>query len=467
MLTGQQYLASLDDDRATYFEGRRIKDLLAEPAFATPARAIAAGYDRCYSPEPGATNPLVLAPRSPAELRERASVIGEMDLALNVTYQSLMTLLTAAARLTGVDPVYRDRLQAYVDDAIAADIRIAECITDAKGNRSLSPSRQTDPDAYVHVIERRPDGVVIRGAKLHISAASLCHDLLVMPTKAMKPGEEDYAITCAVPVSSPGVSVINTTYHPKGDDVRHYPVSSQVSMPDGFVVFDDVFVPADRVFLDGETANAAVFAHSLGLWERLGGTTAMVRQADELVGLAQLIAEANGLAGVAHIREKIDEMAIHATLLRAGMEAALAYARSTPEGFFFPDELFTNAAKYQGAAEFGRMVRHLHDIAGGSVLTAPSIADLENPDTGGYVEKYMGTGTELTAEDRLRLFHTIRDLTADAFGGWHLVTNLQSGGGLFAQRIVTRRHYDMARATRYARQAAGITPPPAIQPGND
>ena len=387
MLTGQQYLASLDDDRATYFEGRRIKDLLAEPAFATPARAIAAGYDRCYSPEPGATNPLVLAPRSPAELRERASVIGEMDLALNVTYQSLMTLLTAAARLTGVDPVYRDRLQAYVDDAIAADIRIAECITDAKGNRSLSPSRQTDPDAYVHVIERRPDGVVIRGAKLHISAASLCHDLLVMPTKAMKPGEEDYAITCAVPVGSPGVSVINTTYHPKGDDVRHYPVSSQVSMPDGFVVFDDVFVPADRVFLDGETANAAVFAHSLGLWERLGGTTAMVR--------------------------------------------------------------------------------HLHDIAGGSVLTAPSIADLENPDTGGYVEKYMGTGTELTAEDRLRLFHTIRDLTADAFGGWHLVTNLQSGGGLFAQRIVTRRHYDMARATRYARQAAGITPPPAIQPGND
>jgi 4-hydroxybutyryl-CoA dehydratase/vinylacetyl-CoA-Delta-isomerase len=91
------------------------------------------------------------------------------------------------------------------------------------------------------------------------------------------------------------------------------------------------------------------------------------------------------------------------------------------------------------------------------VLTAPSIADLENPDTRRYVEKYMRTGTALSAEDRLRLFHAIRDLTADAFGGWHLVTNLQSGGGLFAQRIVTRRHYDMARATSYARQAAGLT----------
>jgi 4-hydroxybutyryl-CoA dehydratase/vinylacetyl-CoA-Delta-isomerase len=456
VLTGEQYLASLDDNRVTYFEGRQIKNLLDEPAFATPAQAIAAGYERCYSAGPGATNPLVVAPRSADELRQRAEVIGEMDLALNVTYQSLMTLLTAAPRLSGIDSIYRDRLRAYVDDAIASDIRIAECITDAKGNRSQPPGRQVDPDAYLHVVSRKSDGVVIRGAKLHISAASLCHDLLVMPTKAMKPGEESYAITCAVPVNSPGVSVINTTYHPKGDDVRHFPVSSRLSMPDGFVVFDDVFVPWDRVFLDGETADAALFAHSLGLWERLGGITAMVRQADELVGLAHLIAEANGLAGVSHIREKIDEMAIHATLLRAGMEAALIHAKATPEGFYYPDELFTNAAKYQGAAEFGRMVRHLHDIAGGSVLTAPSIADLENPETRAYVEKYMGTGTDLTGEQRLRIFHTIRDLTADAYGGWHLVTNLQSGGGLFAQRIVTRRHYDMARATSYARQAAGI-----------
>jgi 4-hydroxybutyryl-CoA dehydratase/vinylacetyl-CoA-Delta-isomerase len=456
VLTGEQYLASLDDDRVTYFEGRQIKELLDEPAFATPARAIAAGYDRCYSSEPGATNPLVVAPQSPDELRQRAEVIGEMDLALNVTYQSLRTLLTAAPRLSGVDSVYRDRLRMYVEDAIAADIRIAECITDAKGNRSLPPGRQVDPDAYLHVADRQVDGVIIRGAKLHISAASLCHDLLVMPTKAMKPGEEKYAITCAVPVNSPGVSVINTTYHPKGDDVRHFPVSSRLSMPDGFVVFDDVFVPWERVFLDGETADAALFAHSLGLWERLGGITAMVRQADELVGLAHLVAEANGLSGVSHIREKIDEMAIHATLLRAGMEAALVHAKATPEGFYYPDELFTNAAKYQGAAEFGRMVRHLHDIAGGSVLTAPSIADLENPETRAYVEKYMRTGTDLTGEERLRIFHTIRDLTADAYGGWHLVTNLQSGGGLFAQRIVTRRHYDMTRATSYARQAAGI-----------
>ena len=212
LLTGSDYVASLDDGRLTYFEGRRVSDLLDEPAFATPARAIAAGYDQHYSPRPGATNPLVVAPRSVEELRERANVVHTMDLALAVTYGSLMTLLTAAPRMSGADPVYKRRVEAYVEDATVGDIRIAECITDAKGDRTRAPSQQDDPDAYVRVVDRRPDGIVIRGAKLHISAASLVHDLMVMPTKAMKPGEEEYAIACAVPVNSPGVRIINTTF---------------------------------------------------------------------------------------------------------------------------------------------------------------------------------------------------------------------------------------------------------------
>lgn len=456
MLTGRQYLESLRDGRVTYLHGRRVDDLLAEPAFAVPAHAIAAGYDACYSADVDAVNPNIFAPRSIDEMRSRTEVLTGMDIAISVTYQSLMTLLTASPKLEGLDPVYRERIQAYVDDAVARDIRIAECITDAKGDRSLPPGKQRDPDSYVRVVDRTSDGVVIRGAKLHITAAALCHEHLVMPTKAMKPGEEDYAIVCAVPANAPGVKTINTTFHPAEQDDRHFPVSRRVSMPDAMVIYDDVFVPYDRVFLDGEVSKAAVFAHSLGLWERLGGLTFMVRQADELVGLAQLISEANGLGGVSHIREKIDEMSIHATLLRAGLEAAIANAGCTDEGFYFPDELFTNAAKYQGASQFSTMVRHLHDVAGGATLTAPTIGDLENPETRDYIEKYMSASSDVSPQDRIRLFHAIRDTTADAYGGWHLVTNLQSGGGLYAQRIVTRRHYDMDRARSYAREAAGL-----------
>jgi 4-hydroxybutyryl-CoA dehydratase/vinylacetyl-CoA-Delta-isomerase len=227
-------------------------------------------------------------------------------------------------------------------------------------------------------------------------------------------------------------------------------------MPDCFVIFDDVFVPHERVFLDGQIEFSAAFAHALGLWERTGGVAVMAREADVLVGLAQLIAEANGLHRVEHIKEKISELVIYATLIRAGLEAAITNAHTTEDGFVFPDELYMNAAKYHGAAQYGLMVRHLHDIAGGAVLTAPTIADLEHPDLGRFVAKYMTAHPGVSGEERIRLFHAIRDLTADAFGGWHLVTNVQSGGGLYAQRNVTRKHYDMERAKALARHAAGL-----------
>lgn len=324
MMTGEQYKNSLRDGRRIYQDGKLVADMDTDPLLAPALEAVTAGYDEYYRPEPDAVNPLVEAPRSVDELRERVPILTRMDLLLNVTYQSLMTLVVAAARLGDAHPEFVARINAYVAQARRDDIRIAECITDSKGDRSRAPAAQDDPDQYVRVVQRCDDGVVIRGAKLHISAAPFAHHLLVMPTKSMKPGEEDYAIACAVPVNGAGVHVVSRTVQARGGDARDYPVSSGRGMPDGFVIFDDVFVPNEHVFLDGVAAQAGIFAHSLGLWERLGGTAVMVEQADEMVGLAALITEANGTARVSHIREKIDEMMIHATILRAGMEAATA-----------------------------------------------------------------------------------------------------------------------------------------------
>ncbi|HXW82798.1 MAG TPA: 4-hydroxyphenylacetate 3-hydroxylase N-terminal domain-containing protein [Candidatus Binataceae bacterium] len=456
MLNGEQYKRSLADGRATYFEGDRVDDLPGHPILGQCVDAIARGYDRWYSPEKDARNPLMSIPRSGQELRERIPMQHGADILALVTYQSIMTLTTAAARIGDALPEFADRIRNYVDQAQRADVRMVECITDAKGDRSKPPAQQDDPDAYTRVVDRDSKGVVIRGAKLHITAASLAHDLMVIPTKAMHAGEEAYAIACMVPVKSPGVKIVNTTYAPRHEDARSFPVSSLVHMPEGFVIFDDVFVPAERIMLDGQTAHAAVFAHSLGLWERLGGLSDMAEGADQLVGFSQLIAEANGLASVSHVREKISEMIIHATLIRATLEAALSNCEITADGTAFPNELYTNAGKYHAAANYNQMVRHLHDISGGSVLTAPAISDLENEATGALVRKYMSTGKGVDGEYRLRLFHAIRDLTADAFGGWRQVTNVQAGGGLYAQRIVTRRHYDLNGAKKKALAAAGL-----------
>jgi 4-hydroxybutyryl-CoA dehydratase/vinylacetyl-CoA-Delta-isomerase len=457
MLSGEQYRESLDDGRVLYFEGARVPELAKHPLLGRAVDSVAAGYDHWYDPGESARNPLMNVSTSQTDLQAMLPLFEEADGLLNLTYQTIMCLLTASSRIGDTDAPYAERMAAYVRELQVKDLRSALCITDAKGDRSLPPLRQEDPDAYLRVVDRRGDGVVIRGAKLHITAGPLAHEFLVMPTKAMKAGEEDYAICCAVPIGAPGVSVVCRTSASRAEDTRDFPVSSDGVLPEGFVIFDDVFVPNERIFLDGEVQHAAVFAHSLGLWERLKALTFMADEADVLVGLAQLIAEANGLARVPHIREKINDIILYATLVRSGLLAAVSSSKITPEGFAVPDERFTNAAKFYGAENFAVMVRHLHDIAGGSVVTAPSMADFDNPETGPLVEKYMATGNGVTGRYRTALMHAIRDLTADTWGGHNAVIQLQAGGGLHAQRLVTRKHYDLGAAKQRALQRTGLT----------
>ena len=457
MMTGQEYRQSLDDGRETVFEGEHVANVATHPILSITVDSAAAGYDRFYKPGSGAVGEFMKVPRSAAELREQVELHETVDLLTHVTYASCMTLLTAADRIEDTLPENAARIRTYVEEVQIKDLRITQCITDAKGDRSRRPSNQDDPDQFVRVVERREDGIVIRGAKLHISAASMGHELMTIPTKSMKPGEDEYSVACMVPVNAPGVKIINTTYAPRHEDVRDFPISGKQHTPEGFVIFDDVFVPTERVFLDGNPELAGLFAHSLGLWERLGGLAAMVRSYDALTGFAQLVAEANGLEKTGHIKEKISEMLINSTLVRSTLEAAIENCQITSDGVAFPDELYTNAGKYHGAANWSLMVRHLHDIGGGSILTAPGIADFENESVGHLARKYMGTMQSVDGLYRARLFHAIRDFTADAYGGWNAVTNIQAGGGLYAQRIVSRLHYDMQRAKRTALEIGALT----------
>ena len=456
MMTRSGYLASLDDGRRIFAEGEEVKDLGEHPQFATALRLVGDGYAAHYRPGEDASGPYFKVPTSREQLKELLEDLMSWDMVTVTTSQGLLALLTAAARMRADLPEHAARIERYFEFCKVNDLRCVQTITDAKGDRRLPPGKQDDPDAYTRIVERREDGVVIRGAKLHISAAAVSHELVVMPTKRMKEGEEDYAIACAIPANASGVKIVNTNYAPRE---RHadFPASSQQNMPEGFIILDDVFVPNERIFLDGQIGHSATFAHALGLWERLGGTAHMAEFGDTLVGLAELIAEANGTERIHHIREKIAEMIIYATLVRGGLEAAIANAEPSPEGWYFPSELYTNAAKHYAAADFSLMVRHLHDIGGGSIVTAPSLKDLENDEVGPAIRKYMATKEGVDGDYRTRLFHTIRDFTADAYGGWQLVTMLQSGGGLYAQRLVARKHYDMENAKKLARKLAGLT----------
>lgn len=455
MMTGDDYRRSLLDGRRCYIDGERVEDPATHPLLGTAVDAVAATYDRFYTPGPDAYHPMYLIPRSREDLDRRMAAMGKSDITAGTT-AACMALVEVAPDLGKLRPEYRDRIYAFVEECKRGDLRCSEAITDAKGHRRKRPSQQDDPDMYVRVVDRQGDGVVIAGAKMHITGAPLVHEQVVLPTKSMKAGEEDWAIACSVPTNAPGVTIVNTTNAPRGDDLRHYPISRRTNMPEGLIIFDNVFVPNERVFLDGEVSHAARLAHALGLWERANAVAYSGSSADRLVGLAALLAESSGASEREDIRDLLSEMAIFATMCRAGWEAAMKNATVNEDGTLSPASIYVSASKYYNAELHGKMIDILHDIAGALLVTCPTMADLDNPDIGADLHDHLAGRGGMAAEERMKLLHYVRDLTADTYGGWIAVTESLAGGGQYAQRLVTLRHYDLNEAKRLARRAIGI-----------
>lgn len=460
----EQYVASLRDGRVVFWGGERIEDVTEHRRFRVPIEVALSDYDYdnparreiiTYKGESGLAHRVYQVPRSDEDLRKRMELMANMSIVGGVT-GVFMALLSIVDELRKVKPEYADNIERMYIYARDNDLRAAEVITDAKGDRSRKAHEQDDPDLYLRIVERRKDGIVVRGAKLHITAAALVHELVVMPTKAMSAEEADYAVAFSIPVATEGVKIINRSFAAPELNEFDYPASSHHSMPEGFVIFDDVFVPWERVFLAGEWKLAGAFAQSLGLWERTGGVVDAVETAQAMVGLAQLVSEQQGKNKKPEALTGIAELICYAETLRMGLEHACRNFERTPSGMVHPNILAINVAKYHFANNFHSMVKIVHDLAGGLVLTLPEEADLRSNEAGPYLRKYMHAVKGADIETRMRVYNAIRDLTADSFGGWKQVVALQAGGGLLAQRIMMHRAFDMGAAKAKALKAAGV-----------
>jgi 4-hydroxybutyryl-CoA dehydratase / vinylacetyl-CoA-Delta-isomerase len=440
MLTGDQYRESLRDGRASYLDGERIEDAAAHALVGKSVDWVAKTYDRHYSAEAGASNPMYVLPKTKEELQEQMEFLLASDLTAASTAGS-MALRNVAPQLGQANPAYRQRLESFLDNCRENDLRVAI----AEGDLGT-----------LRVVERRDDGVVISGGKQHVVGAAVVHELFVVPSRAMGPDEADMAIACAIPVNTPGLKLVSTTTAPRAEDDRHFPFSREHSIPDSIVMFEDVFVPNDRIFLDGEVEHSGALGETLGIWERARSTAFQADQAEILLGLARTIAEMNGVAEAAHIRDKLATMAVYARLCRAGWEAAIAHAHTTETGMVVPDDSFIYAVRAYGVTNYSEMAGWVHDIGGGPILTAPTVADYENEGTHMYVEKYMSTGSNVRGEDRMRIFHLIRDMTADKYSGWAKINNQLIGGGMYAQKLAALETYDIAAAKAKARETAQI-----------
>lgn len=445
MLTGDQYRASIRDGRKAYLAGERVDDVTANRLLAVSVDWVARTYDQYHSAAAGARNPMFTLPRSSADLAKQMAFLASVDFTAATT-AGCMALRELLPQLGKIRGEYKDRLTAFLDRCAADDLRVAAAVEDGG---------ITDA-GKVRVVETRADGVVLRGAKRHVLGASVVHELLLVPAGAVDAQHADQAVACAVQPNAPGVKIVNITTAPEAEDDRHYPVSREFSVPDCYVLFENVYVPNERVFLNGETQFSGALADTLGIWERARSAAEMAERAELVLGLAQTIAEMNGVEKIEHIRNKLSMIAVWASMCRAGWDRALANATTTPSGTVRPDESAVYATKAYGGERYNDMLSYLHDISGALVLTVPATADYDNQATHKYMEKYLRTMDGVTGEARMKIFHLIRDISADQYGGWKKVTEQMIGGGLIAQRMNALDHYPIANVKAKARSVAKL-----------
>ena len=454
MRSPEEYLDGLRDAREVWYRGARVEDVTAHPELGVAARHGSLDFHG-PSDEP---SPFYDIPRSAADLRRRSSLIEESTTlggTLVVLLKEIGTdALFALHRVTHGTDGYR-RVEDYYRRCRDGDLALSVAQTDVKGDRSHGPGGQQDPDLHVRVVERRDDGIVVRGAKVHTSCTPNVDEVIVLPTRAMADDEQDWSVAFAVPVASPGLKLICSDYLHGTDDAWAMPISSRHKMIETLTVFDDVFVPWERVFLCGDTVRAGRLALTFVEYHRLTAVSYKLPLVDAFVGLARLLAEANGTLRAGHVRDKLTWLIAYAESVRALTQLACDRARvDEATGLAYPDPLTTNLAKWTFARDYYGAVERLIDLAGGLLVTGVGQADWESPELRPYLEKYF-VGA-VPAAERLALLNLASELCARAYAGYQGVLAVHAEGSLEAEKLMIYRAYDPGPATALARKLAGL-----------
>lgn len=465
--SADDYRKGLDDGRRVHYQGRLV-DVLNEPDLRTAVDHAAIDFEVAHDPAHRAlavrtdpdtgeeTSTYYALPRSADDLLQRSSLI-ETVTGLGGTMVTLVKEIGSDALfalLRVLDGEGYERAEAYWRHCRDNDLAVAVGQTDVKGDRSLPPHRQPDPDHYVRVVAETAEGIVVRGAKTHTSVTANSDELIVLPTRAMGPDDADWAVAFAVPVDTPGLHLYVSNYHAGELDPFDHPLSARHKMLETLTVFDDVVVPWDRVFLCRRPELSGPLALTFVEYHRFTAVSYKLPLLDLLVGASARAAELNGVAGAAHIKDKLARLVIYAESIRGLTHLAAIRGFEAQRGIWAPDPMTTNLAKYTFATQYHAHLRDVQDIAGGLLVTGPGGADWADPETRSVLEKYYGAAGG--AEERLRMLHLISDLTARDFGGYHAVLAVHAEGSIEAEKLQMLREYDSTAATAYAdRLAAG------------
>lgn len=474
--TGDEYIASLRGRNLNvYLFGERIAEPVDHPVIRPSINAVAKTYDLAIS------NPELGSARSPytGTLINRFLHIAESpeDLVLQNKMQRRLGQLTGTCfqRCVGMDAfnalhsvtfeidathgsAYHERFKSFVAMTQAAGYVIGGAMTDVKGDRGKAPHEQTDPDMYVHVTRRTDDGVYVSGAKAHQTGCVNSHWIIIMPTIRLGAGDTDYAIVGAIPVDAPGITYI---YGRQSCDTRSMEGSGldtgnkQFAGQEAMIVLEDVFIPNEYIFMNGEHEFAAMLVERFTCYHRRS-YVCKSGVGDVLIGAAATVAEYNGADRASHIKDKLVEMThLNETIYSTGIASSYQATR-TQSGNYINDDMIANVCKHHVTKmpyEIGRLAQ---DLAGGLVVTLPSEQDLEHPEIGPMIRKYLQGRADISTEDRMRILRLIENMTLGRNAVGYLTESMHGAGSPQAQRIQIARQMQLDVKKQLAKKLAGI-----------
>lgn len=331
--------------------------------------------------------------------------------------------------------------------------------TDVKGDRSLRPHQQADPDLYVRVVEHRDDGIVVRGAKNHITAAAIAEEFIVTPTRFLTSEEDQYAVSFAIPGDWEDVYLVTRASNMRQRDFIPCP-SSQLGDVENFIIFDDTFIPNDRVFLggyEGEHQFGGWLALLFALFHRHSYTGCKPASTDIILGYSALVTEYNGVEDKKHVQSKLADLISVAELVNAAGIAAAYKATKDESGTMIPDPVFCNVGRKHAGKNYYHELETLSDLAGGLPATLPYEKDFFDEKTGPFLKKYIKRKEDVPAENVYKLFRTLSDTLCSSIGGVVAVAGLHGGGSPVMEDIAILKQYDIDERKKIAKYLSGIT----------
>jgi 4-hydroxybutyryl-CoA dehydratase / vinylacetyl-CoA-Delta-isomerase len=354
--------------------------------------------------------------------------------------------------------IYHKRLIDFIKMVQTENLVIGGAMTDVKGDRSLSPSQQADPDLFVHIVKEDEKGVYITGAKAHQTGCINSHWIMVMPTMRLRPEDKEYGIVGAIPADAKGITYIygrqscDTRSMETGDlDAGNAKFSGQEAM----IIFDNVFIPHELIFMHGEVEFASMLVERFTCYHRRS-YVCKTGLGDVLIGAAAAIADYNGVANASHIKDKLVEMThLNETIFAAGIASSYQSHR-TAAGNYQNDDMLANVCKHNVTRfpyEIGRLAQ---DIAGGLMVTMPSERDFRSPETGPILEKYLKGRKGVSTENRVRILRLIENMTLGRNAVGYLTESMHGAGSPQAQRIQIARQMQLEYKKKLAKDLASI-----------